>query len=232
MPSAKCTGAASCGCGIFQSASVPEMAWDSVDSAPLSSKHNVETAGDLVCPRSVSDRARWAVADLVRRRGAATALRGDHAPRRLSAARRAPVPVHHGAGLGGKRGRMAVDRRRIVRKRHRLRQLRAFCHAARLGSFSKAAERLGGEPAGAVDSRAGARVRARGGALRARGLRRQADRGGRGIPRARRAARGGDRGTAGELRRTNRGRGHGAPRARGECRRRGHRAAAVRQALS
>ena len=38
---------------------------------------------------------------------------------------------------------MAVDRRQIIRKRHRLRQLRAFCHAARLGSFSKAAERLG-----------------------------------------------------------------------------------------
>ena len=39
--------------------------------------------------------------------------------------------------------RMAVDRRQIVRKRQRLRQLRAFCHAARLGSISKAAARLG-----------------------------------------------------------------------------------------
>ena len=38
---------------------------------------------------------------------------------------------------------MAIDRRQIVRKRHRLRQLRAFCHTARLGSFSKAAKRLG-----------------------------------------------------------------------------------------
>lgn len=38
---------------------------------------------------------------------------------------------------------MALDRRRIYRKRHRLKQLRAFCHAARLGSFSRAAECLG-----------------------------------------------------------------------------------------
>ena len=38
---------------------------------------------------------------------------------------------------------MAVDRQQIARKRNRLRQLRAFCDAARLGSISKAAERLG-----------------------------------------------------------------------------------------
>ena len=43
---------------------------------------------------------------------------------------------------------MAVDRRRIYHKRDRLRQLRAFCHAARLESFTQAAERLGlGPPA-------------------------------------------------------------------------------------
>ena len=38
---------------------------------------------------------------------------------------------------------MALDRRRIYRTRHRLRQLRAFCHAVRLGSFAQAAEQLG-----------------------------------------------------------------------------------------
>ena len=38
---------------------------------------------------------------------------------------------------------MAVDRKRIYHKRDRLRQLRAFCHAARLGSFMQAAESLG-----------------------------------------------------------------------------------------
>ena len=41
---------------------------------------------------------------------------------------------------------MAVDRRRIVGKRHRLRQLRAFCRAARLGSMARAAEQLGLSP--------------------------------------------------------------------------------------
>ena len=35
---------------------------------------------------------------------------------------------------------MAIDRRRIAHKRDRLRQLRAFCNVARLGSFSRAAE--------------------------------------------------------------------------------------------
>ena len=38
---------------------------------------------------------------------------------------------------------MAVDRKRIYHKRDRLRQLQAFCHAARLGSFMRAAESLG-----------------------------------------------------------------------------------------
>ena len=38
---------------------------------------------------------------------------------------------------------MASDRTRIAHKRDRLRQLRAFCHAARLGSLSKAGEHLG-----------------------------------------------------------------------------------------
>ena len=37
---------------------------------------------------------------------------------------------------------MAVDQRRIVGKRDRLRQLRAFCRAARLGSMARAAEQL------------------------------------------------------------------------------------------
>ena len=37
---------------------------------------------------------------------------------------------------------MAGDRRRLYHKRDRLRQLRAFCHAARLGSMTQAAERL------------------------------------------------------------------------------------------
>ena len=41
---------------------------------------------------------------------------------------------------------MAVDRRRIVGKRDRLRQLRAFCGAARLGSMARAAEQLGLSP--------------------------------------------------------------------------------------
>ena len=38
---------------------------------------------------------------------------------------------------------MAVDRQRIYHKRDRLRQLRVFCHAARMESISRAAERLG-----------------------------------------------------------------------------------------
>lgn len=38
---------------------------------------------------------------------------------------------------------MAVDRQRIYHKRDRLRQLRAFCHAARLGSITQAAVHLG-----------------------------------------------------------------------------------------
>lgn len=38
---------------------------------------------------------------------------------------------------------MAVDRKRIYHKRDRLRQLRAFCHAARLGSITRSAEHLG-----------------------------------------------------------------------------------------
>ena len=39
--------------------------------------------------------------------------------------------------------RLAVDRKRIYHKRHRLRQLRAFCRVARLSSFTQAAESLG-----------------------------------------------------------------------------------------
>ena len=38
---------------------------------------------------------------------------------------------------------MAVDRRRIYHKRDRLRQLRTFCRAARLGSIAQAADSLG-----------------------------------------------------------------------------------------
>ena len=38
---------------------------------------------------------------------------------------------------------MALDRRRIVHKRDRFRQLRAFCRTARLGSMARAAEQLG-----------------------------------------------------------------------------------------
>ena len=38
---------------------------------------------------------------------------------------------------------MAVDRKRIYHKRDRLRQLRAFCHVARLSSITQAADRLG-----------------------------------------------------------------------------------------
>ena len=38
---------------------------------------------------------------------------------------------------------MAVDRQRVYHKRDRLRQLRAFCHAARLGSITQAAVYLG-----------------------------------------------------------------------------------------
>ena len=38
---------------------------------------------------------------------------------------------------------MTADRQHILRKRLRLRQLRAFCHAARLGSMSGAAQHLG-----------------------------------------------------------------------------------------
>lgn len=38
---------------------------------------------------------------------------------------------------------MAVDRQRIYHKRDRLRQLRAFCYAARLGTITQAAESLG-----------------------------------------------------------------------------------------
>ena len=38
---------------------------------------------------------------------------------------------------------MAVDRQRIYHKRERLRQLRAFCYAVRLGSMTQAAEHLG-----------------------------------------------------------------------------------------
>ena len=38
---------------------------------------------------------------------------------------------------------MAADRRRIYSKRDRLRQLRVFCHAARLGSITRAAQHLG-----------------------------------------------------------------------------------------
>ena len=37
---------------------------------------------------------------------------------------------------------MAIDRRRIYHKRDRLKQLRAFCHAARLTSIARAAEHL------------------------------------------------------------------------------------------
>ena len=37
---------------------------------------------------------------------------------------------------------MAVDRKRIYHKRDRLRQLRAFCEAARIGSFARAAQSL------------------------------------------------------------------------------------------
>ena len=37
---------------------------------------------------------------------------------------------------------MALDRQRIYHKRDRLRQLRAFCHAARLESFSRSADHL------------------------------------------------------------------------------------------
>ena len=43
---------------------------------------------------------------------------------------------------------MAADRKRLYHKRDRLKQLRAFCHAARSGSFARAAEDLGlGPPA-------------------------------------------------------------------------------------
>ena len=42
---------------------------------------------------------------------------------------------------------MALDRRRIVHKRDRFRQLRAFCTSARLGSIARAAEELGMRPA-------------------------------------------------------------------------------------
>lgn len=38
---------------------------------------------------------------------------------------------------------MAVDRQRVYQRRDRLRQLRAFCHAAQLGSITAAAESLG-----------------------------------------------------------------------------------------
>ena len=38
---------------------------------------------------------------------------------------------------------MTADRRRTYHKRDRFRQLRAFCHAARLGSITRAAEHLG-----------------------------------------------------------------------------------------
>ena len=38
---------------------------------------------------------------------------------------------------------MAIDRQRVYHKRDRLRQLRAFCHAARLGSITQAAVHLG-----------------------------------------------------------------------------------------
>ena len=41
---------------------------------------------------------------------------------------------------------LAVDRRRIIRKRGRLRQLRAFCAMARLGSVARAAQHLGLSP--------------------------------------------------------------------------------------
>ena len=49
---------------------------------------------------------------------------------------------------------MAVDRQRIYHKRDRLRQLRAFCHAARHGSITQAAESLGlSQPAVSVHVR-------------------------------------------------------------------------------
>ena len=38
---------------------------------------------------------------------------------------------------------MAADRRRIYSKRNQFRQLRVFCHAARLGSITRAAQHLG-----------------------------------------------------------------------------------------
>ena len=41
---------------------------------------------------------------------------------------------------------MAIDRQRIYHKRDRLRQLRAFCHAARLQNFVRAAAQLGISP--------------------------------------------------------------------------------------
>ena len=41
---------------------------------------------------------------------------------------------------------MTVHRKRVYHKRDRLRQLRAFCHAARLGSFARAADRLDVSP--------------------------------------------------------------------------------------
>jgi len=41
---------------------------------------------------------------------------------------------------------VAVDRKRIYHKRDRIRQLRAFCQAARLGSFAQAAQGLGVSP--------------------------------------------------------------------------------------
>ena len=41
---------------------------------------------------------------------------------------------------------MAVNRQRIVHKRDRFRQLRAFCRSARLGSMARAAEQLGLSP--------------------------------------------------------------------------------------
>ena len=38
---------------------------------------------------------------------------------------------------------MAADRQRTYQRRDRLRQLRAFCHAAQLGSITAAAKSLG-----------------------------------------------------------------------------------------
>ena len=49
----------------------------------------------------------------------------------------------HGDRLAGNTLNMALGQRRTYHNRDRFRQLRAFCHAARLGSISRAAQHLG-----------------------------------------------------------------------------------------